>query len=374
MDLELRTVTRRGDARLPRGRSSTGVRHGGTPTRTTSTPSTCSRPSAPWRCSTTTPSSPTAGAFSFELTVPGGAQVPMAGVTVVSVHPTHRRRGLLRRMMDEQLDDVARRGEPLAALTASETSIYGRFGYGLATFTTRWQLASEYASTATVHRRRRPGATRRPATRRVAAARADLRRRRGRTRAASSNDRRAWWPPIFAAREDRAPTLLHRGARRRRTDAPTASRATRLDPALAGRRARLEPLRVIELQADRRRRRDRAVDVPLRRRPRRRRSSPSTDRSTSRCAGDCADPRRLRVRQLTDHLWVRVVDVAAALSARTYAVDDALVVELVDAFRPANSGRWLIDGDPDGATCARTDRDADLALVAPTSARSTSAA
>src|SRR5438067_9144538 len=88
----------------------------------------------------------TAGAFAFRLNVPGGAQIPVAAVTVVTVHPTHRRRGLLRRMMDEQLDDVARRGEALAVLTASEASIYARFGYGAATFTTGWELASEYAS------------------------------------------------------------------------------------------------------------------------------------------------------------------------------------------------------------------------------------
>jgi len=76
------------------------------------------------------------------------------------------------------------------------------------------------------------------------------------------------------------------------------------------------------------------------------------------------DPRRLRVRQLRDHLWVRVLDVGAALSARTYAADDALVLELHDEFRPGNSGRWLIDGGPDGATCTRTDRAADLTLSA----------
>jgi predicted acetyltransferase len=76
------------------------------------------------------------------------------------------------------------------------------------------------------------------------------------------------------------------------------------------------------------------------------------------------DPRRLRVRQLRDHLWVRVVDVAEALAARTYGVDDALVVELADDFRPANSGRWSVEGGPGGAACARTDRAPDLALGA----------
>ena len=72
-----------------------------------------------------------AGAFPFRLTVPGG-QVACAGVTVVGVLPSHRRRGLLRRMMDTQLEDVRERGEPIASLWASEETIYGRFGYGLA--------------------------------------------------------------------------------------------------------------------------------------------------------------------------------------------------------------------------------------------------
>src|SRR4051794_35003273 len=69
----------------------------------------------------------TAGAFSFRLTVPGAAGVPVAGVTMVGVRPTHRRRGLLRAMMRHQLADVRERGEPLAVLTASEPAIYGRF-------------------------------------------------------------------------------------------------------------------------------------------------------------------------------------------------------------------------------------------------------
>ena len=72
-----------------------------------------------------------AGAFPFELTVPG-AVVPTAGVTVVGTFPTHRRRGVLRSMMRAQLDDVHARGEPLALLWASEDTIYGRFGYGMA--------------------------------------------------------------------------------------------------------------------------------------------------------------------------------------------------------------------------------------------------
>ena len=72
-----------------------------------------------------------AGAFPFELTVPGGT-VRCGGVTVVGVLPTHRRRGILTAMMRAQLEDVRDRGEPIAALWASEEVIYRRFGYGLA--------------------------------------------------------------------------------------------------------------------------------------------------------------------------------------------------------------------------------------------------
>ena len=91
----------------------------------------CCRSTGRTPCSTTARSSPAAGVFPFGLTVPGGA-LPCAGVTVVGVLPSHRRRGLLRRMMDAQLRDVRERGEPIAALWASEETIYGRFGYGLA--------------------------------------------------------------------------------------------------------------------------------------------------------------------------------------------------------------------------------------------------
>lgn len=74
-----------------------------------------------------------AGAFPFELTVPGGT-VRAAGVTVVGVLPTHRRRGILTSMMRTQIEDIHGRGEPVAYLWASEETIYGRFGYGMASF------------------------------------------------------------------------------------------------------------------------------------------------------------------------------------------------------------------------------------------------
>lgn len=70
------------------------------------------------------------GAHRFAVTVPGGNAVPAMGVAGVAVRPTHRRRGALTAMMRRQLDDARAGGEPLAILWVTETTIYGRFGFG----------------------------------------------------------------------------------------------------------------------------------------------------------------------------------------------------------------------------------------------------
>jgi predicted acetyltransferase len=75
-----------------------------------------------------------------------------------------------------------------------------------------------------------------------------------------------------------------------------------------------------------------------------------------------ADPRRLRVTEAGDHLWVRLLDLPGALAARRYAVDDALVLEVTDAVRPRNQGRFRLEGGPDGAACEPTSATPDLAL------------
>ena len=90
----------------------------------------------------------TTHALSVELTVPGGA-CPTALVDMVGVLPTHRRRGVLTRMMERQLSDIHERGEPLAALTASESVIYGRFGYGIVSMHEEWSIDKEHSALAT---------------------------------------------------------------------------------------------------------------------------------------------------------------------------------------------------------------------------------
>jgi predicted acetyltransferase len=85
------------------------------------------------------------GVFPFETSVPGGF-VRAAGVTLVGVLPTHRRRGVLRSLMHAQLDDVHERGEPMAYLWASEDALYGRWGYGVASFTGNVEIPRDRAS------------------------------------------------------------------------------------------------------------------------------------------------------------------------------------------------------------------------------------
>jgi predicted acetyltransferase len=86
-----------------------------------------------------------AGAYLFETTVPGGGQVPTAGVMAVGVLPTHRRRGALTALMMRQLEDAHERGEPLALLFAAEGGIYSRFGYGLASLAGDIELPKAHA-------------------------------------------------------------------------------------------------------------------------------------------------------------------------------------------------------------------------------------
>ena len=74
------------------------------------------------------------------VTAPGDIAVPVGYIDDVSVHATHRRRGVLTRMMRAQLDHIHERGEPIAGLTSSESLIYGRFGFGVATWVDQWSI------------------------------------------------------------------------------------------------------------------------------------------------------------------------------------------------------------------------------------------
>jgi predicted acetyltransferase len=288
----------------------------------------------------------TASAWTFDVTVPGGAALATAGVTFVGVLPTHRRQGLLRRMMRHQLDDVVARGEPLAALTASESVIYGRFGYGQASVKREWTLRREGTTFA------------RPST------------ATGRIHLVDADEARTLLPDVYAAAIRRIPGAVSRSEADWRNwfwDAPDERRgASALFFAVhddggyvAWRRHGEEVLVVHELHAA-----DDEVEAALWAfvlsidlvREVRSRRRPVDERLPWRLA----DPRRMVVTKEVDDLYVRVVDVAASLSARTYGSDEPVVLELTDDFLPANAGRWSVSG----AGCERTTAPADLALTA----------
>ena len=301
----------------------------------------------------------TAGAFSFRLTVPGGAAVPAAGVTMVSVAATHRRRGVLTAMMRRQLDDVRSWGEPLAVLTASEPVIYGRFGYGIGTYhvnaeidTTRVRL-SVPPGTDDVRLRYANSAEVLDACEAVYAR---LVPRRPGMVARIAGWERLWLLDPEGERDGASPlqcVLAERGgevvgyARYRIKSEwdPAGPRGTvitqdvsALDPAAHAALWRF--LFDIDLTAK----------VIARGRP--------VDEAWQHMVSDvrrCA----LRVR---DSLHVRLVDLGAALEARTYQAPVDVVLEVEDAFCPWNSGRWRLTGDPKGASCERTTDAADLAL------------
>jgi predicted acetyltransferase len=301
----------------------------------------------------------TAGAFSFRMTVPGGAVVPTAGVTMVSVAATHRRRGVLTSMMRRLLEDARAKGEPLAALFASEPAIYGRFGYGSATFQVNAEIDTSRVTLALpegtdeVRVRYAPPADVLDACEAVYAA--SVPRRPGMLARQPGWERVGLLDPeseregasalqCVVAERDGEVT----GYARFRTKmgwGPSGHDGTvsledlvALDP--AGEAALWRFLFGIDLM----------TTLKLRSRP--------VDDPWQHLVSDI---RRCLV-QSRDAGYVRLVDVGAALSARTYLTPVDVVFEVEDAFCPWNAGRWRLTGDAKGASCERTTDTADLAL------------
>ncbi|MFJ3665159.1 GNAT family N-acetyltransferase [Streptomyces sp. NPDC090106] len=300
-----------------------------------------------------------AGAFGFRLTVPGGASVPVAGVTMVSVAATHRRRGILRSMMRRQLDDVRSWGEPLAVLTASEPEIYGRFGYAAATFNVTAEI-----DTTRVRLSVPPGTD-------------DVQ-----VRYARPADVLDACEAVYARLVPGRPGMLAR--------APGWERVGLLDP--ESERAGASPLQCVVATRD-------GGTVGYARfqvKPEWGAAGPEgtvlvrdvqgldpaanaalwrflfdvdlTSRLTTRGRPVdegwqhlVSDIRRCQLRE-RDSLHVRLVDLGAALQARTYQAPVDVVFEVEDAFCPWNAGRWRLSGDSKGASCEPTRDTPDLAL------------
>lgn len=293
-------------------------------------------------------------AVGFDLTLPGRARTPAAGITWVGVLPTHRRRGVLRAMMAELLDDAAARGEAVAILTASESHLYGRFGFGVATSRLSWQIDRRHAALAAPVAG--AGAVELLDAAGAAAQLPAVFDRARRSQPGDVDRTPAWWARHLRERDGPPGPrsswfhVLHRGAdgadgyatygiegnwdhgspKARLLVHEVVAHAAAAETALWEYLFAMDLVEVVEAY-------NRPADEPLR--------------------WMLADPRRLRVTALRDELWVRLLDVPAALSARRYAVDGELVIDV------AGSGRHHVAGGPDGAGC-RPARDAppDLSL------------
>ncbi|MET0818441.1 MAG: GNAT family N-acetyltransferase [Solirubrobacteraceae bacterium] len=292
----------------------------------------------------------TSGLFSRAITVPGGAQVPFAAVTAIAVLPTHRRRGLLTGMMRGQLENIRDAGEAVAALWASEAAIYGRFGFGVAAQTLE---LSERPAQARLRTPPEPVTLRAGAAGEHVAAMRGIHDRVVPTRPGMLTRPGPWWEErLFdpeSEREGATPLravvcdegyALYAVKRKWDDDGPAAQVVVRelVSASPAGHAAIWAYLLDLDLT--------RTVTWEL---------APSDDPLWLALA----DPRALR-RTLWDALWVRIVDVPAALSARTYASDPDVVIEVRDAFCPWTEGRYELSA----SGCAPTGREPDLVLEA----------
>ncbi|MDR3068302.1 MAG: GNAT family N-acetyltransferase [Cellulomonas sp.] len=307
------------------------------------------------------------GSFPFRLPVPGG-EVPAAGLTWVGVGLGHRRRGLLRVMIEHHLARTVARGEAVSILGASEEAIYGRFGYGRASDELR----------ATVER----GAALRPA---------------------ADDDSPDLHVTVTTASPDAADLVelvdtVHRAAGRGRPgwvgrDLPRLRTQVLTDP--PGLREGTEPLRVAVVRAPDGAARGYAL---LRRTARwlpegarfavKVEEAVAVDTAAHRRLWSflldldltatvetpglaCDDPlwhllvdRRATVPRLSDNLWLRVVDLPQALAARRCAAPVDVVLDVRDGLIAANQGKWRVRSPgPDAPTeVTSTDQAADIEL------------
>ncbi len=291
------------------------------------------------------------GSFPFRLSVPGG-DVACAGTTVIGVSPTHRRRGVLRAMMRAHLDDVHARGEPVAALWASEEGIYGRFGYGRAAFTGRVTVPEEHSSYAVP--REAPGRLRLIEADEALGAFAPLWDAFARVRPGVFGRSQRWWERRVLAdpRDHREGAGPKRLALLEVDGTPAAYAVYRHRASWEGGMSigKVDVVEAIGADPDALAELWRfLLDVDW-----------VASTAASLVPPDhplfflLREPRRMRYR-MGDGLWVRLVDAGAALAARTYGGDGEVVLELQDEFCPWNEGRWRVGSGGVEQTAAAAD-------------------
>ena len=286
----------------------------------------------------------------LEMSIPGSSAV-IAGVANIAVQPTHRRQGVMTRMMQHQIKDIYERGEPLAALFATESVIYRRFGYGIGSLHERWMIDRQYNGYA------RPYKT---SGRIVFIDPVDITKELPGVFRRSTVDR----PGVF----QRAPHQWERDshAPEHRQGGPGGlfyaayEDGGRVDGYVTYRTSGTT-LFVNELMAATKEANAAlwrfCFDMDL----------ITCTEALKRPVDDplpwmLANPRRLQ-RSTRDGLWLRLIDVGAALKLRRYMQCDRLVLEVRDELCPWNGGRFELEGSSEVATCRASSSSPDLVLA-----------
>ncbi|NUV53814.1 GNAT family N-acetyltransferase [Streptomyces coelicolor] len=301
--------------------------------------------------------------FAQELTAVGGATVPADAVTNVTVSPTHRRRGLLTRMMAQDLAAAKERGDVVATLIAAEYPIYGRYGFGPATWATEWTIDVPRAGLDPRWAGPEDGG-------RIDLVDAEDIRKHGpelyerlrRSQPGAVSRDALWWKVTTGAVRFHATFhepyyVIHRSA----SGEVEGIAAYTADDRWGDGKQPLNTVRVKWLTG----------------------VIPAAERALWRylCSIDWVvavktgyrapddllphflpDPRAAAVTTQADWLWVRILDVVRALEARTYGASGSLVLEVADAGGLAG-GRYRLEVSADGAgACAPTTENPDLSL------------
>jgi predicted acetyltransferase len=291
----------------------------------------------------------------FEMTVPGGT-IPTVGITGVGVVPTHRRRGVNTALMRRQLDDIRDEGFAIAALFASEGGIYGRFGYGLATFDAFVDI--ETSRSAFVPGSEGDGRVRlveRDAAKDRYLSIFDESRL---TRPGAMRMEPNWFDYEFAEKhfgeERKFFFAFHETGKD--VDGVAVYTIKHNWSGVPQNEVELYALDALNSSAYAQMWRF-VLDLDL----------VSKLTAWSRPADEpllhlLREPRRLNMR-LKDGMWVRLLDIPRALTARRYPHDGRIVFDVRDAFCPWNEGRYALDARAKGATCEQTDDEAELLLT-----------
>lgn len=298
-----------------------------------------------------------AGVFAFDMSTTGGRAVKTAGLTMVAVMPTHRRRGILRALMQKHLDEARGRGQPIAALWASEAQIYGRYGYGLASFAGDMSIERDRSAfVGTI-----PCSEARFVSDEEAIAIMPTLWDRARQIAPGMPSRsESWWKnrrfiDIDAVRLGFGPLqrVVFTIDGRPEAYALYRTRLTFESPDIPS--STIKVLEAIGATPDGTRAAWRYLcDLDL-----------ATRIEATNMPVDhplflmLAEPRRAHF--IThDALWVRIIDVESALAARAYSSRESLVLEIEDSMCPWNTGRFRLDGETGHAS--RTQEHADIRL------------